>query len=410
MSDLQWALILLGAALVVAVWLYNRWQMRAFEARRRARARTEAPTQASAPGAVAVTERQEPALGIPPAETGTGSSAAPAPTAAAASPAARPPAQTSDFLEPDLPLEPETAALPAGSSVDLPLDIEEESAAPPPPVPLPAEWADGVVDCLARIDFSRPVAAATLWAARRDFGAALDKPMQWLALDETNAQWRTLPADLPGAVSQLAVALQCVDRAGAVSEETLRRFAAGIEALAGRFGGRATLPDLAAQLERARELDAFCASVDLQLTLHVLPNAASTMPGAALAPLLSRYGLAAEGDRFVAHDEAGHEVFALLCRTATATPLTDVAALALTDLVFALDVPRVVDGAQAFARMIDCARQCAAALGGFVADAHRKPLPEALEATIRGRIEELQKRMQARGIAPGSVRALRLFA
>jgi FtsZ-interacting cell division protein ZipA len=195
-----------------------------------------------------------------------------------------------------------------------------------------------------------------------------------------------------------------------VSAETLAAFVEGMKRLAQRFVGRIEAPDTGALFERAQELDAFCASVDLQLTLHVLPKRTPHLSGAALAPLIERAGLRREGERFVASNPDGSEVFALICRASTTFPADQVAANELTDLIFTLDVPRVAAGAQAFERLLDFARQCATSLGGQLADAPRKPLPEATIAIIRSRIVELQSRMAERGIVPGGVRALRLFA
>jgi hypothetical protein len=310
-------------------------------------------------------------------------------------------------MDADLPLEPETATLAASGEVDFLLDIEEE-ASPVPPVP--EEWSDGRADCLLRMEFVAPVPIPVLWEEHRDWSNRIDKPIQWLGLDERSGHWRTLLAQDSGSVTHLAVALQLVDRLGAISKETLTTFIDGASRLAQRFVGNVETPPVAPLLERAQELDAFCASVDLQLSLHVLPKNTTHMSGALLKPLLESAGLKLEGERFVAFDASGTEAFALICRSATTFPAERVEAMDLIDLIFSLDVPRVATGAQTFDRVIAFARQCADALGGQLADAHRKPLPDATIATIRGRIDELQHRMADRGIAAGGVRALRLFA
>ncbi|WP_131111256.1 cell division protein ZipA C-terminal FtsZ-binding domain-containing protein [Sulfuricystis thermophila] len=388
MKDLQIALIVFGVVLVLAVWLYNRIQEKRFLARkeREALASAAAKPKTMPPGGETASpqpaRRIEPSLSTSPPGAG-----APEPS----------------FMEADLPLEPE-AAVPAGE-VDLLLDVEEEG------IPsVPAEWSDGSVDCLVRIEFVAPVPVQVLREEHRDWSERIDKPVQWLGLDEHSGHWHTLLPDDPGSVKHLAAALQLVDRLGAVSAETLAAFVEGMKRLAQRFVGRIEAPDTGALFERAQELDAFCASVDLQLTLHVLPKRTPHLSGAALAPLIERAGLRREGERFVASNPDGSEVFALICRASTTFPADQVAANELTDLIFTLDVPRVAAGAQAFERLLDFARQCATSLGGQLADAHRKPLPEATIAIIRSRIVELQSRMAERGIVPGGVRALRLFA
>lgn len=390
MKDLQIALIVFGVVLVLAVWLYNRLQEKRHLARKSRQvappAASTAAVDAAAPdregGKSERDDRIEPSLSPP------------LPGAAAPEPS---------FMDADLPIEPGSAR-PHGE-VDLPLDFEEEEMPAVPP-----EWSDGSVDCLVRIEFVAPVPVRVLREEHRDWSERIDKPVQWLGLDEHTGHWRTLLPDDPGSVKHLAAALQLVDRLGAVSAETLTAFVEGMNRLAQRFVGKIEAPQTAGLVERARELDAFCASVDLQLTLHVLPRNAVRLSGALLKLLIDRMGLRLEGERFVASNPDGSEAFALICRSATSLPLERLGEMQLSELIFSLDVPRVANGVQAFERLLDCARQCAATLGGQLADAHRKPLPEATIAMIRSRIVELQSRMAERGIAPGGVRALRLFA
>jgi hypothetical protein len=388
MSDLQIALIALGVALVVAVWLYNLWQ----EKKQRQRAEAMLP---ATPSDVLMADRN--------AKTEPGI-AAPAAVAEAAVP------QEPSFMDPDLPLEPETQALSGTTEVDFLLDVEEGEGENRTFAPVPDEWGDGRADCLLRMEFVAAVPVHVLWEEHRDWSSRIDKPIQWLGLDARSGRWRTLLPQDAGSVSQVAVALQLVDRLGAVSEATLAAFLDGTSRLAQRFVGLADTPVLATVLAKAQELDAFCASVDLQLSLHVLPGKAPQMSGALLKPLIDAGELKLEGERYVALDSDGAEAFALICRSATSFPAERVEAMDLVDLIYSIDVPRVAAGAQAFDRMIAFARQCAAALGGQLADAHRKPLPDATIATIRGRIDELQHRMAEKDIAAGSMRALRLFS
>lgn len=393
-------MIVLGVALVAAVWLYNRW----IEKKHRQRAERILPKVRKDVLDVPATEKTEPGIAPPTDEEsarGALSGARPLQP-----PGAVPPEPS--FMDADLPLEPETASLGESGEVDFLLDIEAESG---PVAPVPEEWSDGRADCLLRIEFVAPVPIGVLWEEHRDWSSHIDKPIQWLGLDDSSGLWRTLLAQDRGSVTHLAVALQLVDRLGAVGAATLHAFINGATRLAQRFVGRIETPaEVDPLLERARELDAFCASVDLQLTVRVLPKNTAHMPGALLKPLLESSGLKLEGERFVASDAAGSEAFALICRSATAFPVERLEAMELTDLIFSLDVPRVANGAQTFDRLIACARECAHTLGGQLADAHRKPLPDATIATIRGRIDELQQRMAEHGIAAGSVRALRLFA
>lgn len=382
MNDLQLALIGFGVFLVAAVWGYNFWQERKY----RSQAEKMLPAGTSD---VLMTGRAE-------ADAG-------------------PVAATVVSVEADaVPREP-TLDAPELASITA---VEAPAAAAPvasdilPAVELPAEWADGRADCLIRIEFvdARPV--ADLWAEQADWSGRVDKPLQWLGLDEKAGRWRVLNAQDEGFVTQLAAALQLTDRRGAIGTAPLATFIEGIHRLARRFSGLADLPDPAEVLARAAELDAFCAAVDLQLSLHVMPRTGSIgdMVGARLAPVIATAGLQREGERLVAVDESGSESFSLTCQTALGDCAGRIDSLALTGLTFSLDVPRVEDGTAAFARMALLARQCAEALGGQLADAHGKPLADATLEAIRTRIDDLQTKMARMAIPAGSVRALRLFS
>ena len=381
MSDLQIALIASGVVLVALVWFYNLWQ----EKKQRQRAEAMLP---ETPSDVLMADRgarNEPEFG-----------------SAKADAVLREPT----FTEAEEPPSSETR------SVDLLLDDLEigEVGARPETVPVPAEWSDGRADCMVRIEFVDRVPVPALWAEQATWSGAIDKPIQWLGLDERSQRWRTLLPQDAGAVAQLAVALQLVDRKGAVSDATLGAFIDGVQRLSQRFAGLTELPAKAPLLSLATDLDAFCASVDLQLALHVLPSSAGEMAGAQLQSVLDADRLKLEGERFVAMDEAGAEAFALVCQAPTVFSAARFADMSLSDLIFSLDVPRVADGAAAFDRMIACARRCAEALGGQLADGHRKPLTDATIAAIRGRIQDLQRQMAEKDISAGSMRALRLFS
>jgi FtsZ-interacting cell division protein ZipA len=397
MSDLQIAMIVLGVVLVVAVWFYNRW----LEKRHRQRAEQILPKPRADVLKARPAEKTEPGIAAPVADEAVATTVR----------NWQDPAELPDepgFMDADLPLEPDTRTLGEMDEVDLPLDFDE--LADGQRIPVPEEWGDGRADCLLRMEFVAPVPIGVLWEEHKDWSASIDKPVQWLGLDEQARHWRSLFPQDAGKVKQVAVALQLVDRLGAVGEETLKRFVDGVTRLAQRFVGQVELPDVASVLTRARELDAFCASVDLQLSLHVLPARSPQMSGAQLKPLMDAAGLRLEGERYVAFDAADAEAYALICRSATSFPAERVDAMELIDLIFSLDVPRVATGTATFDRLIAFARESAATLGGQLADAHRKPLGDATVAVIRGRIEELQQRMTERGIPPGSVRALRLFS
>lgn len=429
MSELHIALIVLAVVLVAAVWFYNLWQ----EKQQRRRAQAFFPKAAAdvlmeeAPPSTATVpfEKNEPGFGPP----DFSAAVSPEPSfldAAAPAPAPLPPAYGAVEPMADIPppfaapLPPRTARVDAAPPVSdrltsppaietRPVEIPAPApAAPAAAAPVPEEWGDGRADCLVRLAFEAPIPVKVLLDRQAEWSGVIDKPLQWLGLDERTGRWRTLFPTESGSVRQLAVALQLVDRVGAVNADTLKSFVEEVAQLAKRFHAQLDAPALAPLLERALQLDAFCASVDLQLSLHVLPRATTRLSNAKLQPLIIGAGLRREGERFVALADNDAEAFALTCHTGTTIERSE--GMDPIDLVFSFDVPRVADGPASFERMVSFASKCATAVGGQLTDAHRKPLPEAMLTKLRGRIGELQQRMIEQGIPPGSVRALRLFS
>ena len=75
-----------------------------------------------------------------------------------------------------------------------------------------------------------------------------------------------------------------------------------------------------------------------------------------------------------------------------------------------LDVPRVADPQRALSLMLESAAALAQALGGSVVDDNRKPLTDVSLQAIQHQLRSIQQKMEARGMTPGSGRALRLFS
>ncbi len=377
MSELQMALIACGALLVAGVWAYNLWQ------ERRHRRRAEA--------LLAYREANGPDVLM----EGRGDASPARPVRA------EPVLGSLDAVSP-------TATFPER-------EAKRDDASEVPVTAagvLTEDWADGRTDCVLHIEFPAAVPAAKIVRMCDAWIDALDKPVQRRGLDANSRRWRKLLPQDAGEVTQLLFALQLVNRDGPVTPATLSAFLEGAHRLARQFGGLIELPAADQVLAQANELDAFCAGVDLQLALHVVPRQGSLneMLGAKLKPLIAALGLRVAGERYVALDPDGGEAFSLTCRARGAFFPEHPETAALTELLFRLDVPRVASGAAGFERMLACARQCATALGGQLVDAHGNPFAESKLLAIRARIEELQGRMAARDIPAGGARALRLFA
>jgi FtsZ-interacting cell division protein ZipA len=78
-------------------------------------------------------------------------------------------------------------------------------------------------------------------------------------------------------------------------------------------------------------------------------------------------------------------------------------------LTLFMSVPCAFQPGVAFDRMVATARAIADTLGGSLQDQNRRPLTDKGIAVIHHQIEEIEEKMRAFGIPPGSETTLKLF-
>lgn len=363
MSDLQLALLALGAVFVAAVFGYNVLQ------ERKARRKAEAAFRGAAGDALldAAPVRQEPTIGaVPP-----------------------PPAR-----EPSL------------GSID---ELTAPLADVPPPAPVAGPEPEGVtilsprIDSVALILADEPVPAARLEPLLDALAAHAAAVAVEGLVDE---QWQPVSDSPQGAWRELRAGLQLASRAGPVPEEeiaafndTVAGFAASINAVSQRES-----PALAAA--RARELDRFCAEADFEVAVNVRAAAAAPFGVSSVKALALEHGYGERGDGSFERRLPGG---------AGATTLRfadpDAGGKAwVQGLTFALDVPLVPRPHEALDELASSAAAFAKALGGELVDDARKPLGPAGIAAIRRSLEQVAARMDAQGVPAGGALARRLFA
>lgn len=379
LSELQISLIGLGSVGIVAVWAYNKWQ------ERRHRKVAERVFRGDQPDVLLDAE------------------AAPV----AKMPAEKSPAEKKEQLR----VEPVLQA-----SDDRPVDLTPSAAAPDlPDLPAqdpPLELLDPVIESVACIDFPDRVPASRFRDAQRTLAGKLRKPVRWAGIDAGN-QW----CEVDGrdvAYRHLRAGLLLANREGAISEAELHGYFNGMRELADRCAAKvdfANVANVAETLARATALDDACASVDIQIAVHVVHREALKIQGRQIDEVARAAGLnLGEDGRFCSCDASGLPEFTLTNLGSIPFAAAELHALSTHGITFWLDVPRVADAAAAFDRMMAVARQIAIDLDGVLVDDNRSPLSDGMLLDIRGKIVEVQQKMSAQGMAPGSPRALRLFA
>jgi hypothetical protein len=269
---------------------------------------------------------------------------------------------------------------------------------------------DPEVECIAEIRPAAPVAADALAPAfaRR---AELGKPLRWFGLEAASGQWCGLQPGAGGSFAAFRGALQLADRAGPASAVALGQFRDLVNSLARELGAEAQCPDPDMEHGRAARLDAFCAEVDVMMVVNAVSRDGAAFPGTKVRALAEAAGFRLDPDGvFRYHDEEGTHLFSL-CNQEDAPFYPDaVKSVATRGITFFLELPRVASAERAFDRMVGIARGFCGALGAMLVDDNRVPLNETGVERIRAQIRTLAARMESRGVAPGGPRALRLFS
>ena len=318
-----------------------------------------------------------------------------------------------------------TRAAAEESATEKQIVEEVELALPVDPLtdhPLPAEPAriaatDGMcallapdTDYIAVLNFDVPAGAdslALLWQKRFDFG----KSVHACGLNSASGAWEKVIQESHLFYAAFRLSLQLVDRSGPISKTRLDDFRDLVRDIAAQLDAQAELPDTEAASARAQELDAFCAEVDQMVGLNILPSGERAFSGGEVARVAELHGMALQADGlFHLSDANGHTVFTLGNYEDAPFQHHTLAQMWVNGLTLLLDVPRVEDPARRFDEMAALTRQIAMELRATVVDDRRVALGEPGIAQIRGQIADIENRMAAGKVIPGSPQARRLFS
>ncbi|MEJ2793715.1 cell division protein ZipA C-terminal FtsZ-binding domain-containing protein [Iodobacter sp. LRB] len=398
MTDLQLGSLIVGGVIVATVYAFNWWQEYRYRKQAsKAFARNESDAL----------------LDVPKNMVRSGEAARMEPSLERAEPMAdrfEPQFAEPAFEEDDLPVQPAPAAYaeprvapPAPAPAPAPVTILPEVPVQPAATvgddhdALTSSLLDPALDFVAEIHAIEPIAALELPVFRGS------KRVQVMGL----LQDRRWEACVPGSRSrykELKVGLQLADRQGALSSEQLNAFCMSVQQFADEHEAVVTFPQRSAKLNAAANLDEFCAGVDVLIGLNVMA-ASRPFPMERVRLLAENAGLVRSPEgAFHYRSDSGKTLFTL--SNHDHSPLGNTS----NGLTLLFDVPRVAGGVSVFDYFAEFAQHLSVALSGELVDDNGKPLTEASLDNIRKQLGVLYAKMDDRGIAPGSVAALRLFA
>ncbi|VVE16155.1 cell division protein ZipA C-terminal FtsZ-binding domain-containing protein [Pandoraea anhela] len=272
----------------------------------------------------------------------------------------------------------------------------------PPPI------IDERIDCIVELPLANMVAAERLMPLTVRMRRAGSKPVNVEGRLDEQSPWE--PIRTGGRYHQLRMAVQLANRAGALNEVEFSEFSNLVQTLADAVDALPELPDMMETVARGRELDAFAAQCDAQLSVNVLsdgaPWSANYVQAVATQDglLLSRDGM-----RFVKLDARQNPVFML--QFGDTNFLRDDLTYKGGDLItMLLDVPVADEDLLPFRLMCDYARSIGQRIGGRVVDDQRRPLSDAALQNVDKQLLKLYERLEARGLPAGSPVTRRLFS
>ncbi|HEY8887115.1 MAG TPA: cell division protein ZipA C-terminal FtsZ-binding domain-containing protein [Gallionella sp.] len=269
---------------------------------------------------------------------------------------------------------------------------------------------DARSDFIIELNLSEPSHAAALdglWQRKFDFR----KPVQVCGLTLGTKKWERVIAESQVLYVRFRIALQLVDRGGAISETKLADFRDLVLGVAGHIKADTTVPDIRETHHHASEMDAFCAEVDQMVGVNLVPPGTRLLRGGKIAQAATLLGMTLEADgAFHLPDAQGRSLFSLINQDSKPFQHLTLETSSTAGITLLLDVPRVENPGQQFDRMMHVARELARELQVNMVDDHRVALSEKGLALIRTRINDVELKMCAKGITPGSSQARRLFS
>jgi FtsZ-interacting cell division protein ZipA len=265
-------------------------------------------------------------------------------------------------------------------------------------------------DFIIELQLSEPSPAAVLvglWQRKFDFR----KPVQVCGMTLASGQWERVIAESHMLYQRYRIALQLVDRSGAISAAKLADFRDLVLGVARNIDARTTVPDADAAYQQAVQLDEFCASVDQMVGVNLVPSGDRLIRAIDISRAAGLHGMTLEADgAFHLLDVHGNSLFSLINQDTVPFQHHTLETFATAGITLLLDVPRVEDPTQRFDQMMRVATDLANGLQLSVVDDHRMPLGDKGLALSRAQIAGVDALMRNNGIAPGSAHALRLFS
>ncbi|MHB1586700.1 MAG: cell division protein ZipA [Acidiferrobacteraceae bacterium] len=274
---------------------------------------------------------------------------------------------------------------------------------------------DEIIDFTIRLPGHEPVARDQVLALYKQEESLIERPHRFCGLRFGTTVSVDLEREEPdGQYGDLLLTLQLADYRGPAVESELNRLSQiGLKIADAVHRQPQFSVGFEEALQRAADLDKFCAAFDVIASVSIMPSAESGFAGEEVRSAAFSQGMEF-GPRNVFHMRLpgkGERILFTMANLFKPGAFEPDAweMLRVKGLALFMNVPCVNDPHAVFERMLGVANHLAAHLGGILLDQDHKPLTEHALGVIRAQIGQIVTGMERHNILPGSVRALRLF-
>ena len=314
-------------------------------------------------------------------------------------------AERGDTVPDGLRQEPELGGVDASSST-TPLP----SIAPELRATRRAARIDALIDAIATLQLEAPItgdlALAHLPASRR----AGSKAFIVEGLDVVDGQWAMpLPGHR---YSELQAGVQLASRSGALNEIEYSEFVQKVQAFADSVGAMPDFPDMLEAVARARELDGLIGPLDAQLTVTLRSNSVAWSVGYIhqCAARHGFVPGAVPGRLVLPSAEEAAPPLLVLSFDAQAALADDPQSAPVRECLLSLDVPQTEERAEPFPAWHNAARSLADDMDALLVDDQGQPVTLHAFATIGEELAKLYRQLEALDLAAGTPAARRTFS
>lgn len=237
--------------------------------------------------------------------------------------------------------------------------------------------------------------------------AHISLPSTLHGLDE-QGKWHVLDENTVEGFKQVACSLQLADRGGPVAKNVLNKFQFAVEDAGLEVNAHVEWQGSGDSMQRALELDQFCIEVDQMISAHI---AQGDIPihGTKFKGLAEANGMQLKDDGkfyLYANDQV---LFTAIDSNNIPFTTESLRSNVLKSITLQIEIPKVSSSEQVFNQMIAMAQKMATSLGAVLVDDNQKPLGDLQLEKIRQQLRVIHATMVARGIMPGSPSSMRLF-